>query len=80
LRYEYRLTKKGLDLYPVIPGLKAWGEKHAQELFGTRDVRATFSNQFVAERTRRRAAFLRKRTPTTRTTNVRRLQPKSARS
>lgn len=29
LRYEYRLTKKGLDLYPVMLGLKAWGEKWA---------------------------------------------------
>lgn len=27
VRYEYRLTDKGLDLYPVILGLKAWGEK-----------------------------------------------------
>jgi DNA-binding HxlR family transcriptional regulator len=90
-RYEYRLTKKGMDLYPVILGLKAWGEKwagfkagaepstrlvHTQcghgvalepvcpscgEPFGARDVRATFSDQFAAERARRRSAFLRKR-------------------
>lgn len=26
-RYEYRLTAKGLDLYPVLLSLKAWGEK-----------------------------------------------------
>ena len=28
-RYEYRLTEKGLDLYPVLVGLMAWGAKHA---------------------------------------------------
>lgn len=27
LRHEYRLTEKGLDLYPVVLALKAWGEK-----------------------------------------------------
>jgi len=27
-RYEYRLTDKGLDLYPVIIGLVHWGDKH----------------------------------------------------
>ena len=26
-RHEYRLTEKGLDLYPLILGLRAWGEK-----------------------------------------------------
>ncbi|WP_291553843.1 helix-turn-helix domain-containing protein [Comamonas sp. SCN 65-56] len=26
-RYEYRLTPKGLDLYPLLLSLKAWGEK-----------------------------------------------------
>ena len=26
-RYEYVLTEKGRDLYPVMLGLKAWGEK-----------------------------------------------------
>lgn len=26
-RYEYRLTAKGLDLYPMLLSLKAWGEK-----------------------------------------------------
>jgi hypothetical protein len=94
LRYEYRLTTKGLDLYPVILGLKAWGEKWAgfkkgaepstrlvhkqcghgialeltcpacKEPFEPRDVLADFSGRFAAERTRRRAAFLRKRTRT----------------
>jgi DNA-binding HxlR family transcriptional regulator len=28
-RYEYRLTDKGLDLYPVIIGLLRWGDKWA---------------------------------------------------
>ena len=28
-RYEYRLTEKGLDLYPILVGLMAWGAKHA---------------------------------------------------
>ncbi len=26
-RYEYRLTEKGLDLYPVLLGLARWGDK-----------------------------------------------------
>jgi DNA-binding HxlR family transcriptional regulator len=26
-RYEYRLTQKGLDLYPVIMSLVAWGDR-----------------------------------------------------
>lgn len=26
-RFEYRLTPKGLDLYPLLLSLKAWGEK-----------------------------------------------------
>ena len=28
-RHEYRLTQKGLDLYPVIVALMEWGDKHA---------------------------------------------------
>ena len=27
-RYEYRLTEKGRDLYPIIRGLTAWGDKY----------------------------------------------------
>lgn len=27
-RYEYRLTEKGLDLYPVLLTLMAWGARH----------------------------------------------------
>src|SRR5579875_994415 len=29
VRHEYRLTTKGLDLYPVIVSLMHWGDKHA---------------------------------------------------
>lgn len=28
VRYEYRLTEAGLDLYPVIVALMDWGNKH----------------------------------------------------
>lgn len=28
-RFEYRLTEKGLDLYPILVGLMIWGQKHA---------------------------------------------------
>jgi DNA-binding HxlR family transcriptional regulator len=28
-RYEYRLTDKGLDLYPVLVALMAWGDQYA---------------------------------------------------
>lgn len=28
-RYEYRLTAKGHDLYPVLVALMEWGDKHA---------------------------------------------------
>lgn len=27
IRYEYRLTEKGTDLYPIVLGLMAWGDK-----------------------------------------------------
>ncbi|OCB59167.1 HxlR family transcriptional regulator [Mycobacterium vulneris] len=27
-RYEYRLTPKGLDLYPVLMAFRAWGDKY----------------------------------------------------
>jgi DNA-binding HxlR family transcriptional regulator len=27
LRHEYRLTRKGLDLYPLIASLAAWGDR-----------------------------------------------------
>jgi DNA-binding HxlR family transcriptional regulator len=28
-RFEYRLTEKGLDLYPVLVALMEWGDRHA---------------------------------------------------
>ena len=28
-RHEYRLTPKGLDLYPILVALMEWGDKHA---------------------------------------------------
>jgi DNA-binding HxlR family transcriptional regulator len=28
-RYEYRLTEKGIDLWPVIVALLKWGDRHA---------------------------------------------------
>jgi DNA-binding HxlR family transcriptional regulator len=28
-RYEYRLTEKGLDLWPVVAELVRWGDRHA---------------------------------------------------
>jgi DNA-binding HxlR family transcriptional regulator len=28
LRYEYRLTQKGLDLYPVLMSIVHWGDTH----------------------------------------------------
>ena len=27
-RHEYRLTEKGLDLYPVLMALRTWGDKY----------------------------------------------------
>ena len=31
VRYEYRLTAKGLDLYPILITLMAWGLRHAMD-------------------------------------------------
>src|SRR5687768_7969223 len=28
VRHEYRLTAKGLDLYPVLTAVKAWGDQY----------------------------------------------------
>ncbi|MGA3152391.1 MAG: winged helix-turn-helix transcriptional regulator [Streptosporangiaceae bacterium] len=33
-RSEYRLTEKGLDLFPVLAALLAWGDKHAAAASG----------------------------------------------
>jgi DNA-binding HxlR family transcriptional regulator len=30
-RYEYKLTQKGLDLYPTLVSLMQWGDKYASE-------------------------------------------------
>jgi DNA-binding HxlR family transcriptional regulator len=30
-RHEYRLTSKGLDLYPVLVALMQWGDRHAAQ-------------------------------------------------
>jgi DNA-binding HxlR family transcriptional regulator len=30
-RYEYKLTRKGLDLYPTLVSLMQWGDKYAAE-------------------------------------------------
>jgi len=38
LRYEYRLTPKGLDLYPVIMALVHWGDIHVSEKRGGRPL------------------------------------------
>ena len=27
-RYEYRLTRKGVELYPIVAALKQWGDRH----------------------------------------------------
>jgi DNA-binding HxlR family transcriptional regulator len=34
-RFEYRLTQKGLDLYPILLGLMAWGAKYETGAEGT---------------------------------------------
>ena len=31
-RYEYRLTQKGTDLYPVLLSLVAWGDKYKNDV------------------------------------------------
>ena len=33
-RSEYRLTEKGIDLFPVMASLLAWGDKHAAQRGG----------------------------------------------
>ena len=34
LRYEYRLTQKGLDLYPVVMAIVHWGDVHMADKKG----------------------------------------------
>jgi DNA-binding HxlR family transcriptional regulator len=33
-RYEYRLTEKGLDLWPTVVALMKWGDRHAATAAG----------------------------------------------
>ncbi|QTV79786.1 winged helix-turn-helix transcriptional regulator [Microbacterium sp. NIBRBAC000506063] len=40
-RYEYRLTEKGLDLYPVLIALLQWGDKHRADPAGRRSRSST---------------------------------------
>src|SRR4051794_6571903 len=35
VRYEYRLTAKGLDLYPVLTALLAWGDRYLADPEGS---------------------------------------------
>jgi DNA-binding HxlR family transcriptional regulator len=35
IRYEYRLTQKGLDLYPVLVALAAWGDRYLADPQGS---------------------------------------------
>ena len=54
-RSEYRLTDKGIDLFPVIAALLAWGDKHASGpggpavLLTHRDCRAPVGLQLACE-------------------------------
>jgi len=34
VRYEYRLTDKGIDAYPIIVALREWGDRYAADLTG----------------------------------------------
>jgi DNA-binding HxlR family transcriptional regulator len=36
--YEYRLTERALDLYPVVVGLMRWADKHLMDGEATEDV------------------------------------------
>ncbi len=36
VRYEYRLTERGEDLWPVLLALKQWGERHQDGATATR--------------------------------------------
>ena len=54
-RSEYRLTEKGIELFPVIASLLAWGDKHAgapggpQVLLTHRDCGAPVGLQLACE-------------------------------
>jgi DNA-binding HxlR family transcriptional regulator len=31
VRYEYRLTEKGMDLYPILVAIKQWGDRYVAD-------------------------------------------------
>jgi len=37
-RHEYRLTERGLDLYPILLAIREWGERHLLDGEGTSPV------------------------------------------
>lgn len=39
VRHEYRLTEKGLDLYPVILAIVSWGDRHYADQRGPPIIR-----------------------------------------
>src|SRR3984893_12784222 len=52
LRYEYRLTQKGLDLYPIVMAIVHWGDVHmagkkGRPLLHTHDPCAKVSNPLM---------------------------------
>lgn len=55
-RHEYRLTDKGLDLYPMLVAMISWGDKHAvgpagpQVLLEHRDCGAPVRLQLTCDR------------------------------
>jgi DNA-binding HxlR family transcriptional regulator len=56
LRHEYRLTEKGLDLWPVIVELLHWGDRHAAPAAGPpvvlrhRDCGGTLGERWICTR------------------------------
>ena len=59
-RHEYRLTDKGLDLYPVLIALQAWGNQYLADPRGRRSssptaIAASPSNSWCAARRARGA-------------------------
>lgn len=48
-RYEYRLTEKGLDLYPALVSLMEWGDRH---LSGRRGPPVVLRHKACGELTR----------------------------
>lgn len=48
-RYEYRLTQKGIDLYPIIMGLVQWGDKYMAS--DTQDVPMEYIHTSCGQKT-----------------------------